>query len=322
MHNFKKVLLLAAGILVFIAVNLGLNYGLIPYSYVRIMMHQIKTQEYDTLFLGTSHGLNGISPKVIEEKTGKKTMNLCLGGEYPRDAYYLLKQACEKSVPETVVYELDSGYFCTPEGQRGDFNRIFYEMPLSRTKVEYFFAKESELDFRATLFPWFYYRNQFRNAKEIITVKQGEDYKNYGAAAFQSEGQSYADGFLCNNPAPGMKPEELVLWDESAKNEDSFRYFEKIASFCREKGIELLVVTTPVPREALEKYGENFQQADKFFTEYFQKMGVEYKNYNHPDRKIKNFDDSLNAFADYEGHMGVAQAEAFSAQLAEDLFKE
>ena len=322
MHSFKKILLLIAGALAVFTVNFGLNYGLIHYSYVRIMMHQIKTQEYDTLILGASHGLNGISPKVLEEKTGKKTMNLCLGGEYPRDAYYLLKLACEKSIPEAVVYELDFGYFCTPEGQRGDFNRIFYEMPLSRTKAEYFLAKEAELDFRAALFPWFYYRNQFRNAKEIIGVKQGEDYKHYGAEAFQSEGQSYADGFLRNTPVPGMKPEELTLWEEDEKNKDSFQYFEKLVSFCRKQGIELLVVTTPVPREALEKYGENFKQADEFFSEYFKELGVEYKNYNRKGQEIKDFDDSLNAFTDYEGHMNFQQAEVFSTQLAEDFFEE
>lgn len=72
MHSFKKILLLVVGILALVGINLGLNYGLIPYSYVRIMMHQIETQEYDTLLLGTSHGLNGISPKVIEEKQGRK----------------------------------------------------------------------------------------------------------------------------------------------------------------------------------------------------------------------------------------------------------
>ncbi len=321
MHSFKKVLLVILGILIAAVVNFGLNYGLIPYSYVRIMMHQIKTQEYDTLFLGTSHGLNGISPQVIEEKTGKKTMNLCLGGEYPRDAYYLLKYTCKKSVPETVVYELDPGYFCTPEGQRGDFNRIFYEMPFSSTKIEYFFGKEMELDFRASLFPWFYYRNQFRNAKEILAVKQGEEYKNYGAAPFQNPGQSFENGFMRNHPAPGAKPEELTLWEEKEINEDSFQYFEKIASFCKKKGIEFLVVTTPVPREALEKYGDNFGEADEFFTEYCKKLGVEYKNYNRPGQEIKDFDDSLNAFSDYEGHMSADQAETFSAQMAEDLLR-
>lgn len=321
MHSFKKFLLPIVLILAIAAVNLGLNYALIPYSYVRIMMHQIQTEEYDTVFLGTSHGLNGISPKVVSEKTGEDAVNLCLGGEYPRDAYYLLKQVCEKKKPRRVIYELDPGYFCTPEGQRGDFNRIYYEMPMSLTKAEYFFAKEGELDFRATLFPWFYYRGQFRSIKEVIAVKQGDDYKNYGAGAFSSGGQEFADGFMRNLPVPGMKEESaLEVWKEEDKNEDSFRYFEKMAAFCKKQNIELIVASTPVPAETLEKYQKEFREADVYFRNYLKGLGLSYWNYNSGERDIPNFDYSLNGFTDYEGHMDSQQAEAFSAKLAEDLW--
>ena len=322
MRNFKKLLLPAVVALALAAVNFCLDYALIPYSYVRIMMHQIETQEYDTLFLGTSHGLNGISPKIIEEKTGGRVMNLCLGGEYPKDAYYLLKQACKKSSPKTVVYELDPGYWCTPEGQRGDFNRVFYEMPWSLTKLEYFFAKEWKLDFRAALFPWFYYRSQFRQMEEILAVKRGQEYQNFGAGPFQNEGQGYADGFMQNALATGPKPEgKLELWDEQEKNEDSFRYFEKMQAFCEKRGIRLIVITTPVPGETLEKYAEKFEESDRFFTEYLKGLGLEYWNYNRPERKIKDFDYSLNVYTDYEGHMWAGQAEQFSAQLGEDMIQ-
>ena len=172
MRSFRKIRIPAAVVLLLLAVNLGLNYILIPASYVNFMIHKGVSQAHDTVFLGTSHGLNGISPKIVEEQSGEKAINLCMGGEYPRDAYYLLKMVCEKSVPKTVVYELDFGYWCTPEGQRGDFNRIYYEMPWSLVKAEYLLAKEWKLDFRAVLFPWFYYRGQFRDVKKIVSLKQ------------------------------------------------------------------------------------------------------------------------------------------------------
>ncbi|MFG6382771.1 MAG: hypothetical protein K1V96_00765 [Lachnospiraceae bacterium] len=320
MRNFKKILLPIMAVLILMVVNIGMNYALIPYSYVRIMMHQVETQNYDTVFLGTSHGLNGISPNVIERETGAKTMNLCLGGEYPRDAYYMLKKVCEKSVPKTVIYELDAGYWCTEEGQRGDFNRIYYEMPFSKVKVEYFISKMLKLDFRATLFPWFYYRGQIGNIKNIINCKQSEDYKNYGVEAFRNEAQSYEEGFMRNHPVEIEKPEEpLELWNEKTKNKDSFLYFEKMASFCEKQGITLIVITTPVPEETLEKYNKEFQKADTFFTSYLEKFDVQYWNYNRSERKIENFDYSLKAFSDYEGHMNWEQAEIFSAQIAKDF---
>ena len=101
MGVFKKILLPAVLILAVAAVNMGLNYALIPYSYVRIMMHQIETQEYDTLFLGTSHGLNGISPKVIEEKTGNSAMNQPVPWRrIPQGRLLLLKAGLQKEQPQ------------------------------------------------------------------------------------------------------------------------------------------------------------------------------------------------------------------------------
>ncbi len=95
MRSFRKIRIPAAVVLLLLAVNLGLNYILIPASYVNFMIHKGVSQAHDTVFLGTSHGLNGISPKIVEEQSGEKAINLCMGGEYPRDAYYLLKICAE-----------------------------------------------------------------------------------------------------------------------------------------------------------------------------------------------------------------------------------
>ena len=321
MRSFKRVILPVFCLLFILAVaNTVLNYALIPYSYVRIMMHQITTENYDTVLLGTSHGLNGISPKILEEQTGEKTINLCLGGEYPRDAYYLLRQVCKKKLPKKVVYELDPGYWCTKEGQRGDFNRIYYEMPWSEVKFEYFVNKMLKLDFRATLFPWFYYRGQLKNTVKIISCKQSKDYKNFGVQAFDTGGQKFSDGFLKNIPVPGPKEEkDLILWDKKNKNKDSFQYFEKLATFCQKHHVKLVVAVLPVPRETLQKYQKKYQEYDAYFRTYMKKYGIPYWNYNHPDRQIEDFDYSLNAFTDYEGHMNMEQAEDFSVRLAQDL---
>ncbi len=321
MHNFKKAILLVVFLLAALAaVNATMNYALIPYSYVRLMMHRITTEQYDTVFLGTSHGLNGINPKVVEEKTGQKSINLCLGGEFPEDAYFLLKKVCEKGIPKTVIYELDPGYWCTKQGPRGDFNRLYYEMPWSAAKLEYFASKMLEMDFRASFFPWFYYRGQFKNVKKNISTKQTEDYKEYRIPNPEEIGWDFTDGFVNAPPSPGTeKRQELTLWEEKDKNEESFRYFEKIAKFCRDKGIALVAIITPVPKETLEKYQDNYQEIDAYFSSYMKEQKVPLWNYNLPQRKIRGFDYSLNGFSDWEGHMDKDQAGRVSARLAKDL---
>lgn len=321
MRNFKKYgisllcVILAMGLL-----NIAMNYALIPYSYVRIMMHDLETEDNDIVFLGTSHGLSGISPKVIEEKTGKSAINLCMGGEYPKDAYYMLKEAMRHHMPQYVIYELDPGYWCTQETQKGDFNRIYYEMPWSLVKVEYFMDKTLKSDFRATLFPWFYYRGQYWQIPQIIETKQSSTYKNYGAEPFTSPGQCYEDGFVKRNAVPGEKSRDnLVLWQEDELQEESAKYFEKLVKLCKEEGVELIVITTPIPDETIAENPE-YAKADEFFETYIKNQGVTYYNYNKEEYRIENFDKSLNAFTDYEGHMSWQQAEVFSSWLADELW--
>ena len=101
MHNFKRVLFPVIVLIVCTAVNSVLNYLLIPNNYVRIDIHNITTNEYDDVFLGTSHGFAGIDPETVDAATGRKSINLCRGGEYTRDSYYMLKLMCEHHVPET-----------------------------------------------------------------------------------------------------------------------------------------------------------------------------------------------------------------------------
>ena len=52
-------------------------------------------EQFDDIILGTSHGKMDIDPEVMEEKiTGRTGHNLCVGGEYGIDAYYLCPTGC------------------------------------------------------------------------------------------------------------------------------------------------------------------------------------------------------------------------------------
>ncbi|MFR4627447.1 MAG: hypothetical protein ACLT8Y_15130 [Dorea formicigenerans] len=47
-------------------------------------------------------------------------------------------------------------------------------------------------------------------------------------------------------------------------NSEAAEAFEKLVKLCKKEGIELTVVTAPVPQETFEKYKSNFEDADKF----------------------------------------------------------
>lgn len=75
--------------------------------------------------MGTSHGKMNIDPKTISSVTGRTGHNLCVGGEYGIDAYYLAKLLLEKQKPERIIYEVDPGYFMTQK-EEGNNYLLFY----------------------------------------------------------------------------------------------------------------------------------------------------------------------------------------------------
>lgn len=96
MHSFKKVLKAVLVIAVCTTILILLDTALYPCTFMRNDVHTVATQEFDDIIVGTSHGKMDIDPETMEEVNGRSGHNLCVGGEYGIDAYYLTKLICEK----------------------------------------------------------------------------------------------------------------------------------------------------------------------------------------------------------------------------------
>ena len=92
---------------VIICMNQILILALKPCTNFRNDIHKLETNQYDDLFVGTSHGKAGINPEVVDKITGERSLNLCLGGEEVQDSYYIIKEACRVNKPKKIIYELD-----------------------------------------------------------------------------------------------------------------------------------------------------------------------------------------------------------------------
>ena len=67
-----------------VCITMLLNYALIPPSSVRINLHNLRNgQQYDTIFIGTSHGQYGIDPAAVDQATGTSSVSLCMADAYP-----------------------------------------------------------------------------------------------------------------------------------------------------------------------------------------------------------------------------------------------
>ena len=112
MHNFKKIIKTIVVVAVCVTLLAGLDMALYPCTFMRNDIHAVVSNQYDDIILGTSHGMTDIDPAVMEEITGRSGHNVCVGGEYGIDAYYLARLIAEKQKPARIIYEVDPGYFC------------------------------------------------------------------------------------------------------------------------------------------------------------------------------------------------------------------
>ena len=315
MRNFKKNIYPVLFIAVILCINEILVLALKPYTSFRNDMHKLETNQYDDLFVGTSHGKAGINPEIVDKITGEKSLNLCLGGEEVQDSYYIIKESCRVNKPKKIIYELDPGYWVSTATLGPEYRTVYDEFSMSEVKAEYYLDKIWSVDFRTTLFPWYLYRKGIKGAGARFTSKFSHAYKNYDDSFYNEPSQAYtSQGQIRIHRSDAPKTEaNLILWDEKKLKSDAVKSFKKIVKLCKENNIKLTVVTTPVPQETLEKYHNNFENANKFFTSLMEKEGVEYYNYNY--QEISGFDRSLNGFSDYEGHMYENQSDVFSEEI-------
>ncbi|MFR2510903.1 MAG: hypothetical protein ACLS9K_01120 [Lachnospira eligens] len=96
------------------------------------------------------------------------------------------------------------------------------------------------------------------------------------------------------------------------------KYFQKIVKYCKDNGIELICVTTPIPPSSVVSGAAN--EADTYFKQICDENNVRYIDGNLIKNEILNVSD--DDFSDWEGHMNGELAEQFSELLTDILKKD
>ena len=316
MHSFKKISKPVLVIAVCTAILILLDTALYPCTFMRNDVHAVVTQQFDDIIVGTSHGKMDIDPETMEKVSGRTGHNLCVGGEYGIDAYYLTKLIAEKQKPKRIIYEVDPGYFVTEKEEGNNYLLFYHEFPFTKAKAEYFWDSIAKCNFRTILFPWYEYSLSYElpKIKETFSQKLKKDYSIEG---LKSDSQEYHEsGFIERYPVnvKKLKKSEPKLFEKDKVNLQNMEYLQKLISFCRENEIEFVAVTTPIPIATLKDYSDNYNAAWNYFGKFFEEQGVEYLNFN--TQYFKVFTHDLKAYTDYDGHMNGDAARQYSEILA------
>ena len=262
-----------------------------------------------------------IDPSAVLADSGRTGHNICVGGEYSIDTYYMIRMMVERGhKPERIVYELSPGYYVREKEEGNNYLLFYHEFPMGRAKLAYFADAVAKCNFRTLFFPWYEYQLSYEleHLQETVRKKLNRD---YSADGFATETQKYhEDGFIERYP---VDPEEFD-WDtmEEIYPEDlvqkNIDYLKKIIEYCQEQGIEFVSVVTPLQDDVLAEFSEGYEALDKYFAELMTEYDVQYINFNtDPYYGLAAHDPK--SFTDLDGHMNGDAAREFSLTLSQVL---
>lgn len=241
MRNFKKaalttVSLLLMVILVFSLYTIPYFHGT-AYYYQDAAMRDSLSGSLDLLIVGSSHAFRAFDTEILDQELGCNSYNLACAMQTMRGRYFLLKEEVERNPVKTVVLEVSYNALTRnreQEGPEGDIYELArFSNPIDR--VRYFFS---------TIYPSEYSKLYFdtldRSSTAWEMLLRGQ-MKPYACKGFQG---------LDANDMTITAEEAEKLYHSDALNTvpdaDNLEYFEKCMNLCKEKGIRVILVVTPL----------------------------------------------------------------------------
>lgn len=214
-----------------------------------------ETEDYDVLFLGSSHMMNTVYPMELWEQYGITSYNLANSAEALPGSYWVLKNALDYKKPKVVIVDCFlSGYFkIFPD--RESFSHLFYDaLPLSQNKID---AIEDLLPEQREEFLWDFslYHSRWNELSE----------RDFELRTVPYRGAEILTGY--SNWAG------VVYTDEAVDvNGLSVTYIRLMKELCDENDIQLVLCCIPYAAQ------ESEQQAHNGFYKLADELGVEYLN--------------------------------------------
>lgn len=339
--NFKKyagrVLGAVLLLLLFAGVEKCLEFLLIndTNEWSRAMLHDFytRTENIDSLYLGSSHVYCGLNPEILEKEAGGSHFNMATPAQPLNGTYYLLKEADKYNELSHVYVEL---YFGQSTGEEGRFKeenqlprnwRNTNYMKPSLNKLAYMLdMSEKELAYLTFLPARRYAGDIFLpdKIKETVRQKRTEAYRDYAVEnVLNGVTETYAENgfYYSEHKAAGGVLYDIVKPEPFAQNPmtgEAEKYLRKVIEYCQREGIALTLYSLPITDYQAVLYGEYdryIEQIKELAAEY----GLYYYDFNLCRENVLDLtEDEL--FRD-KGHLNLYGAEIFSAYFA-DLFYE
>lgn len=221
--------------------------------------------DYDVLFMGSSHVVNGVFPMELWKDYGIVSYNFGGHGNQMGTTYWVMQNALDYTTPKLMVIDV----FGVHEQQKHSvtaeqMHEAFDAFPMSRTKyymVQDLFDDETE-EVYASRWEYFWDFGKYHSRwNDLKTEDFQRSLNKEKGAESRIDVAEPADYPICDK--------EEVLQEDTVAME----YLCKMIEECQERGIEVLLTHLPYPSEP------GYQIAANSVYEIAEKYGVNYINF-------------------------------------------
>lgn len=265
------------------------------YSYVKYYDFYQQEQDFDVLFLGTSHMLNAVYPMELWRDYGIVSYNLANHSENICTNYWQLRNALQYTTPKVVVVDL---YAVDGDSKVNEqyLHNFLDEVPFSMTKLEMvrdLLEPEKRVEY---LFNLSIYHSRW---EELGT----EDLRPVPGV---EKGAEFRDDVTVNVPPTLIPAQEYDSTERLNK-----QYLQKIIDLCKERNIDIILTYVPYTMPEGDQVVANWGYAAA------EQNNIPYLNFVYEDLDINYATDC----ADVAHHLNASGARKVTAYLGNYISK-
>jgi hypothetical protein len=232
-------------------------------------------EDFDVLFFGTSHVINGIFPMELWNDYGIVSYNFGGPGNPLATSYWIMENSLEYTNPKLVVidgYMLSSEWKCSVNFS--NVHRSFDSMPLNIVKLKAIWDLMDDMKIKEAI------QNGTVTAEPRTKIGLLWDYSVYHARWSElaesdfEVSPSYEKG--ANLLKEVVRADEIKLINKNQKMDGGNtgdEYIRRMIEDCQSRGIEVLLTYIPFPAN------ENSQKEANYMYDLSDEYGINYINY-------------------------------------------
>ncbi|MBQ3670762.1 MAG: hypothetical protein II921_04715 [Treponema sp.] len=243
--------------------------------------------EYDVLFFGTSHVINGVFPMQLWHDWGITSYNFGEHGTPIPTSYWVMRNAVRYHKPKIAVLDINSIVENVPYIESW-LRLSLGTFPLNLEKLRAIRDLTKPTDYMKFLFPYETYHNRWKEmsiADRWDSLFHTDSTHEMGADSRSLVAKPAAVSLKSDNPLE--------------KKTVSMEYIKKFVFFCRENNIVPILINIPYPADEQQQRGANSARilAEELDVPYYNMLHMNIVDY---DTDLSDPDSHLNPSGAYK----------------------